>query len=113
MNNRDLAIPQHDERGRFAKGNTLSTGRPKGSRNKLSKDVLDSYRKLAQDGQFEEVMETLKTDNPTAWAKLINDAAIKLMEREDSGHGGLCEQCGGEIEGKMVLSVNFVGADDD
>jgi hypothetical protein len=95
--------------GRFAKGVSGNpAGRPKGARNVLSKSVLGTYAKEAANGDFERVMAELKRDNPAVYAKLLNDAAMKEAERAGSTHGGLCEQCGGELESKTVLTVEFV-----
>lgn len=95
--------------GRFAKGVSGNpAGRPKGARNVLSKSVLGTYAKEAANGDFERVMAELKRDNPAVYAKLLNDAAMKEAERVGSTHGGLCEQCGGELESKTVLTVSFV-----
>ena len=95
--------------GRFAKGVSGNpAGRPKGARNVLSKSVLGTYAKEAANGDFERVMAELKRDNPAVYAKLLNDAAMKEAERAGSTHGGLCEQCGGELESKTVLTVSFV-----
>jgi hypothetical protein len=53
-------------------------------------------------------MADLKAHNPAAYAKLLNDAAMKEAERVASGQAsGLCEQCGGEVA-KTILSVQFV-----
>ena len=94
--------------GRFAPGVSGNpAGRPKGARNVLSKSVLGTYAKEAANGDFERVMSELKRDNPAVYAKLLNDAAMKEAERAGS-NGGLCEQCGGELESKTVLSVQFV-----
>ena len=95
--------------GRFAPGVSGNpAGRPKGARNVLSKSVLGTYAKEAANGDFERVMTELKRDNPAVYAKLLNDAAMKEAERAGAAHGGLCEQCGGELESKTVLSVQFV-----
>ena len=94
--------------GRFAPGISGNpAGRPKGARNVLSKSVLGTYAKEAANGDFERVMSELKRDNPAVYAKLLNDAAMKEAERQGT-HGGLCEQCGGELESKTVLSIQFV-----
>ena len=95
--------------GRFVKGQSGNpSGRPKGSRNVLSKSVLGTYAKEAANGDFERVMADLKAHNPAAYAKLLNDAAMKEAERMASGQAaGLCEQCGGEVA-KTILSVQFV-----
>lgn len=94
--------------GRFAPGVSGNpAGRPKGARNVLSKSVLGTYAKEAANGDFERVMSELKRDNPAVYAKLLNDAAMKEAERAGS-NGGLCEQCGGELESKTVLSIQFV-----
>jgi len=94
--------------GRFVKGQSGNpSGRPKGSRNVLSKSVLGTYAKEAANGDFERVMAELKQHNPAAYAKLLNDAAMKEAERTASAPSGLCEECGGEIA-KTILSVQFV-----
>ena len=96
-------------KGQFVKGQSGNpSGRPKGSRNVLSKSVLGTYAKEAANGDFERVMADLKAHNPAAYAKLLNDAAMKEAERVASGQAsGLCEQCGGEVA-KTILSVQFV-----
>ena len=101
--------PIRDEKGRLVKGAKLNpSGRPKGSRNVLSKSVLGTYAKEAANGDFERVMADLKAHNPAAYAKLLNDAAMKEAERMANGQAaGLCEQCGGEVA-KTILSVQFV-----
>ena len=94
--------------GRFAKGVSGNpAGRPKGARNVLSKSVLGTYAKEAANGDFERVMAELKATNPAVYAKLLNDAAMKEAERTTQSAGGLCEACGGELESKTILSVNF------
>ena len=95
--------------GRFVKGQSGNpSGRPKGSRNVLSKSVLGTYAKEAANGDFERVMADLKTHNPAAYAKLLNDAAMKEAERSaERGHSGLCAECGGDVV-RTVLSVQFV-----
>ena len=95
--------------GQFVKGQSGNpSGRPKGSRNVLSKSVLGTYAKEAANGDFERVMADLKAHNPAAYAKLLNDAAMKEAERMASGQAaGLCEQCGGDVA-KTILSVQFV-----
>ena len=100
--------------GRFVKGQSGNpSGRPKGSRNVLSKSVLGTYAKEAANGDFERVMADLKAHNPAAYAKLLNDAAMKEAERMANGQAaGLCEQCGGEVA-KTILSVQFVDVGDD
>lgn len=96
--------------GRFPKGLSGNpSGRPKGSRNVLSKSVLGTYAKEAANGDFERVMANLKVENPAVYAKLLNDAAMKEAERIASKqHGGLCEQCGGELDSKTILNIEFV-----
>ena len=100
-------------KGQFVKGQSGNpSGRPKGSRNVLSKSVLGTYAKEAANGDFERVMANLKVENPAVYAKLLNDAAMKEAERIASKqHGGLCEQCGGELDSKTILSVEFVAPD--
>ncbi len=95
--------------GRFVKGQSGNpSGRPKGSRNVLSKSVLGTYAKEAANGDFERVMSELKQHNPAAYAKLLNDAAMKEAERSaERGHSGLCAECGGDVV-KTILSVQFV-----
>ena len=94
--------------GRFVKGQSGNpSGRPKGSRNVLSKSVLGTYAKEAANGDFERVMAELKQHNPAAYAKLLNDAAMKEAERQATAPSGLCEECGGEIV-TTILSVQFV-----
>ena len=98
--------------GRFAKGVSGNpAGRPKGARNVLSKSVLGTYAKEAANGDFERVMAELKATNPAVYAKLLNDAAMKEAERTTQAAGGLCEACGGELESKTILSVNFKAPD--
>lgn len=87
--------------GHFAPGNA-GGGRRKGSKNKLSKVVFDKYKQLAADGDFAHVMEQLKEENPAAFAKLVNDAAVKLMERDDKQ-----AEDGGD-GAPILLQVNFV-----
>lgn len=101
--------PMRDEKGRLLPGVKLNpSGRPKGSRNVLSKSVLGTYAKEAANGDFERVMADLKSHNPAAYAKLLNDAAMKEAERMANGQAsGLCEQCGGDVA-KTILSVQFV-----
>ena len=100
--------PRCPETGRLLPGAKLNpTGRPKGSRNVLSKSVLGTYAKEAANGDFERVMAELKAHNPAAYAKLLNDAAMKEAERTASAPSGLCEECGGEIV-TTILSVQFV-----
>lgn len=102
-------LVERDENGRLMPGSKLpNAGRPRGSRNKFGKAVLATYAQQVANGDFEQVLESLKSENPTAYAKLCNDAAMKQLDMENSGHGGLCEECGGEISGKTVLSINFV-----
>ena len=100
--------------GRLVKGAKLNpSGRPKGSRNVLSKSVLGTYAKEAANGDFERVMADLKAHNPAAYAKLLNDAAMKEAERSaEQGHSGLCAECGGDVV-RTVLSVQFVDVGDD
>ena len=58
-------------------------------------------------------MSDLKAHNPAAYAKLLNDAAMKEAERVDQqGHSGLCAECGGDIV-RTVLAVSFVDIDDE
>lgn len=97
-------------KGQFVKGQSGNpSGRPKGSRNVLSKSVLGTYAKEAANGDFERVMAGLKVENPAVYAKLLNDAAMKEAERIASKqHGGLCEQCGGELDSKTILNIEFV-----
>ena len=106
--NEGSAAPRRSN-GQFVKGQSGNpSGRPKGSRNVLSKSVLGTYAKEAANGDFERVMSDLKAHNPAAYAKLLNDAAMKEAERMASGQAaGLCEQCGGEVA-KTILSVQFV-----
>ena len=101
--------PRCPETGRLLPGAKLNpTGRPKGSRNVLSKSVLGTYAKEAANGDFERVMADLKSHNPAAYAKLLNDAAMKEAERTaERGHTGLCAECGGDVV-RTVLSVQFV-----
>lgn len=96
-------------KGQFVKGQSGNpSGRPKGSRNVLSKSVLGTYAKEAANGDFERVMADLKAHNPAAYAKLLNDAAMKEAERASSiGHSGLCAECGGDVV-RTVLAVQFV-----
>jgi hypothetical protein len=97
-------------KGQFVKGQSGNpSGRPKGSRNVLSKSVLGTYAKEAANGDFERVMAGLKVENPAVYAKLLNDAAMKEAERIASKqHGGLCEQCGGELDSKTILNIELV-----
>lgn len=105
---KDIQVVNGRINGKFAPGISGNpAGRPKGARNVLSKSVLGTYAKEAANGDFERVMSELKRDNPAVYAKLLNDAAMKEAERADV-HGGLCEACGGEIESKTILSVQFV-----
>lgn len=101
--------PRCPETGRLLPGAKLNpSGRPKGSRNVLSKSVLGTYAKEAANGDFERVMADLKAHNPAAYAKLLNDAAMKEAERSaERGHSGLCAECGGDVV-RTVLSVQFV-----
>ena len=102
--------PRRDPKtGRLLPGAKLNpSGRPKGSRNVLSKSVLGTYAKEAANGDFERVMADLKSHNPAAYAKLLNDAAMKEAERTaERGHTGLCAECGGDVV-RTVLSVQFV-----
>ena len=99
--------------GRLLPGAKLNpSGRPKGSKNVLSKSVLGTYAKEAANGDFERVMAELKHHNPAAYAKLLNDAAMKEAERSaERGHSGLCAECGGDIV-RTVLAVQFVDVPD-
>ena len=105
---KDIQVVNGRVNGKFAKGISGNpAGRPKGARNVLSKSVLGTYAKEAANGDFERVMAELKRNNPAVYAKLLNDAAMKEAERTTQAAGGLCEACGGELESKTVLSVNF------
>ena len=105
---KDIQVVNGRINGKFAKGISGNpAGRPKGARNVLSKSVLGTYAKEAANGDFERVMSELKRNNPAVYAKLLNDAAMKEAERVASSTSGLCEQCGGELESKTVLSVSF------
>ena len=109
---KDIQVVNGRVNGKFAKGISGNpAGRPKGARNVLSKSVLGTYAKEAANGDFERVMAELKRNNPAVYAKLLNDAAMKEAERTTQAAGGLCEACGGELESKTVLSVNFKAPD--
>lgn len=78
-------IARDPETGQLLPGSKLGKGRPKGSKNKFSRGVLETYAQHVANGDFSEVMEGLKRDNPAIFAKLVNDAGLKLMEQESSG----------------------------
>jgi len=52
-----------DEKGRFKKGNTLSKGRPKGTKNKNTAQIREFYANLITDHQ-EQFISDLKTLKP-------------------------------------------------
>lgn len=86
-------------KGTFLPGNP-GGGRPKGSKSKFSKAVIQTYAQHVANGDFQNAMETLKTDNPAVFAKLVNDAGLKMMEREDKGQEGTITQ--------VALHVHFI-----
>ena len=66
-----------DENGRFLPGNQCGSGRPKGSRNKLS-DVF--IKVLAEDFEADgvEAIKRLREENPAQYANVIAKLMPKL-----------------------------------
>jgi hypothetical protein len=54
-----LQVDVRDEKGRFLPGNSASVGRPKGSRNKLAQDYIDTYYRLFQEGGEQALREVM------------------------------------------------------
>ena len=57
----------------FEEGNNLSTGRPKGSPNKVTKDVRDAYKEFVEDnvGSFQAWIEEVAKTNPAKALELV------------------------------------------
>ena len=73
FNNDEITLPQrltHDESGKFAAGNNLGRGRPKGSRNKLSEEFLSAlYADFEAHGA--DAIARVRQDRPHEYIKVI------------------------------------------
>jgi len=66
--------------GQFVKGNTASSGRPKGSRNKMTQRMLNRVSERSEDGlSMEEIMMDIAQD-PNMPAELRFKAAAKVSD---------------------------------
>ena len=69
--------PSHDENGRFVAGNTLSQGRPLGSKNKLTEDFLaDFHEAWLTHGKM--ALASMATGEPAQFVR----AAVQLMPKD-------------------------------
>ena len=57
----------------FEEGHNLATGRPKGSPNKVTKDVRDAYKEFVEDnvGSFQAWIEEVAKTNPAKALELV------------------------------------------
>jgi len=80
-----------DEKGRFTVGNTVSTGRAKGTLNKATKDKREWVSKLLEDREdlIEEALDTLSKEDPDKALKhllgLLEYTTPKLARSEITG----------------------------
>jgi hypothetical protein len=87
---RRASRPGHDENGRFKAGNTFSTGRPKGSRNKLGEQFIDDLYQDWREGGIEAI-KRMRRDNPTAYVQTVARVLPKQLEIEVRQSDGLSD----------------------
>jgi hypothetical protein len=85
-----------DSKGRFVKGNTASKGKPKGSRNALSRAFVESlYADWLENG--DDILRAMREQAPSQYARVV---AMLVPKDIDVHHSG-------ETTVRNV-SVNFV-----
>ena len=85
-----------DSKGRFVKGNTASKGKPKGSRNALSRAFVESlYADWLEHG--DDILRAVRKNSPAQYARILAMLVPKDIDVHHT-HTGKVEQ----------VSVNFV-----
>lgn len=69
---KDRTGPAVDSKGKFAKGNAGSGGRPKGSRNKLANKFIDDLYEVWQE-RGREVLEWMADNDPSGLARVTSN----------------------------------------
>ena len=80
MEEDEIVNGKYVKNGQFVKGNTLATGRVKGSRNKMTQRMLNRVAERSEDGlSMEEIMMDIAQD-PQMPAELRFKAAAKVSD---------------------------------
>lgn len=83
--------PAQDEKGRFVAGNSGNGGRAKGSRNKLSEAFTAAlHDDFVANGP--EVIERVRTDDPSAYLRVIASIVPKQLEIKESAFDGVDDE---------------------